>query len=64
MPTKHTRIGAMVYPHTDADIERLMELTGHHKSAIIREALEVGAKVLLKRHQELSIQSTDATADI
>ena len=64
MPTKHTRIGAMVYPHTDAEIEQLMKLTGHHKSAIIREALEVGAKVLLKRHQDLASTSEEAKADI
>ena len=54
MPTKHSRISAMVYPETDSVIEQLMKLTGHHKGAIVREALEAGAKVLLNHYQNLS----------
>ncbi len=54
MPTKHSRISAMVYPETDTVIEELMKLTGHHKGAIVREALEAGAKVLLRHHRMLA----------
>jgi hypothetical protein len=46
MPTPHPRLTVIVYPSVEESIEKLMEAADLHKSAIIKEALEVGIGML------------------
>jgi predicted DNA-binding protein len=39
---QHPRLSVTLHPSVEESIEKLMEATGLHKSAIIKEALEVG----------------------
>jgi len=42
MPTPHARATIITPPDTEAVIEELMQVTGRHKSAVLKEALDLG----------------------
>jgi hypothetical protein len=50
MPTPHPTQSVILYPQIQAAIAKLMQATGQHKSAVLKEAVEVGLSVLQDRH--------------
>jgi hypothetical protein len=51
MPTPHGRVTIITPPETEVAIAELMKATGRHKSAVLKEALDLGLTALKDRHQ-------------
>ncbi len=50
MPSPHPTQSVILYPDVQEAIAKLMETTGQHKGAILKEALKLGLSVLEDRH--------------
>jgi|GEM_PF-3099238 len=51
MPTPHGRVTIITPPDTEVSIADIMKATGHHKSAVLKEALDLGLIALKDKHQ-------------
>ena len=50
MPTPHGRVTIITPQETEVAIADLMEATGRHKSAVLKEALHLGLTALKDKH--------------